>query len=783
MKNYILTFRTALLTALLYSIAFAAEGQSRENYIGEWYTRSSSTLAATPANIFDAIQSRSNNGLSTRLQLRQESIDALLKNNQPLINLSIPDGNKTISLNLAKVNVTAQGMTVNTDKGVSAYTPGVHYRGIVNNDPSQICSFSVFDDEVMGFYSTAEGNFVIAKMDDGSNNYAVYNEKMLPSIPSFECGAIDGPATQPNTPKYKTTGVGCKTVNVYFECDYALYQNKGSNVTNVVNYLTGLFNQVSTLYANENISIQISNVFVWTTTDPYASMTTTNAVLNAFQANKGTNFNGDLAHFLTTRNLGGGIAYINVLCNKAYAFGVSMIYSSYSSVPTYSWTIEVVTHELGHNIGSPHTQACSWPGGPIDNCATPEGSCAAGPAPTNGGTIMSYCHLTSYGINFNNGFGYWPGMLLRDKVTNGACLTGSGTAPAGLSTTNVTTSSATLNWVAVSGTTQYTVEYKPSSASTWTVAGTTAGTSINVTGLSAASSYTWHVRTDCSPNSADQVFTTSGGTVCPDPTNLTTNNITPTAADISWGAVAGASTYTVDYQPAGANSWTTTSATNNTTMYLSNLVSGTNYNWKVKANCSGESVIASFTTLSITPGCTAPNSLVANNVTTSSATLAWSPIASAASYTLKIRKVGVNNWSNHNNITATSEYVDGLLPGSTYEWKVASKCGSGNNSDYSPVVSFTTPASIAEMVGGAETINIYPNPAKEVLHISIPAWNADKSATGEIYNAQGAKLMSFSTSSATKEVSIGNLADGLYLISINTGDKKPLTRRFIKASR
>ena len=49
----------------------------------------------------------------------------------------------------------------------------------------------------------------------------------------------------------------------------------------------------------------------------------------------------------------------------------------------------VITHETGHNLGSNHTQWCGWPGGAIDNCYDTEGNCEPGPAPVNGGTMMS----------------------------------------------------------------------------------------------------------------------------------------------------------------------------------------------------------------------------------------------------------------------------------------------------------------------------------------------------------------------------------------------------------
>ncbi|MFN8331580.1 MAG: hypothetical protein U0T81_10250 [Saprospiraceae bacterium] len=57
---------------------------------------------------------------------------------------------------------------------------------------------------------------------------------------------------------------------------------------------------------------------------------------------------------------------------QLWAYAYSNIYSSYQDVPTYSWTIEVMTYEMGHNIGSNHTHWCGWTGGAIDNCYTPE---------------------------------------------------------------------------------------------------------------------------------------------------------------------------------------------------------------------------------------------------------------------------------------------------------------------------------------------------------------------------------------------------------------------------
>jgi hypothetical protein len=121
----------------------------------------------------------------------------------------------------------------------------------------------------------------------------------------------------------------------------------------------------------------------------------------------------------------GGVAYLNGLCSNA-RFSVSGIESSFNTVPTYSWSVMVVSHELGHNMGSQHTHACAWNGNntAIDGCGENAGYSegCSGINPPAGGTIMSYCHLTSVGINFSQGFGPQPAARIAAYVDGSSCV-------------------------------------------------------------------------------------------------------------------------------------------------------------------------------------------------------------------------------------------------------------------------------------------------------------------------------------------------------------------------
>ncbi len=90
--------------------------------------------------------------------------------------------------------------------------------------------------------------------------------------------------------------------------------------------------------------------------------------------------------------------------------------------------------------------------------------------------------------------------------------------PAGLTATNITTSSAQLNWAA-SGATTYNLQWKASSASAFTTIAGISGTTYNLTGLTAATTYQFKIQGVCaaanSSYSAVKSFTTSTGGTTP----------------------------------------------------------------------------------------------------------------------------------------------------------------------------------------------------------------------------------------------------------------------------
>ncbi len=380
--------------------------------------------------------------------IKKERLSSLHRLSPAGFELSIPSLRKAMKLTLKKVNITANDFSVieelpgGSRRTITNYKDGVFYQGTIDGEEKSFATLSLFGDQVVAVIADQQGNQVLSPLQNevgrATDEYVLYKETDLTIKNPFKCYTEEIEAnavtTRPsgNTPVIQDNFVGAP-IDIYFECDYHLYQQQGSNTTNVINYVLAFFNSVQNIFANESVKVQISQIKVWTTPDPYVGYTATNTLLPAFRAAMETeNYKGDFAHFLSTRFNGGGIAYLSnnpCLISKGYKSAVSMIFNTYADFPTspYSWTVGVVAHELGHNFGSPHTQWCGWTGGALDNCYPTEPvteggtACALGPQPVNGGTIMSYCHTKATGINFNNGFGEQPGNRIRSIINNAAC--------------------------------------------------------------------------------------------------------------------------------------------------------------------------------------------------------------------------------------------------------------------------------------------------------------------------------------------------------------------------
>jgi hypothetical protein len=313
--------------------------------------------------------------------------------------------------------------------------------------------------------------------------------------------------------------------------------------------------------------------------------------------------------------------------------------------------------------------------------------------------------------------------------TNIACGT-----PTGLSATNITTNSATLNWSAVPNAIKYSINYNPHIGSTITVTDIYA-LSYNLSGLVANYGYNWVVKAYCAEGDglyAQSNFTTAP--ICMD--NYEVNNMSSQARTINTGSVISAGISN------GADiDWfrVTTPNTNSTnlTVSLSNLFADYDlyvYNKSLK-------LIGSST---------------ASNLT--SELVKYNSNARRATYYIMVKgKNGAFNNSYCYNLLAEVSSISGSI-----------------NSVAAPKI---------ELMDEVDRQSLYPNPASGFVNFSFNS-TIEGQVNVQILNSAG-KLVKQSSVRVSKgfnlvKIPVNDIRPGMYLLKLNKGEMN-ITKRFMKA--
>ncbi|MEM7308477.1 MAG: M12 family metallo-peptidase [Planctomycetota bacterium] len=250
-------------------------------------------------------------------------------------------------------------------------------------------------------------------------NFTCHADELV-NLDRVELDGIPAGSTGPITVGGSGLLYGCE---IAIETDWQLNQVFGGNLAAETAYMTTLWTAVSDRYVEQvNTVLSFPYMMFWTTSNDGWSTPdsggSTSAMLDEFlQAWQGNIPAGAaIGHFVSGASLGGGIAYLSVLCDDQddFSFAVSANIDGNTPFPIavgpLNWDFMVTAHETGHNFGSPHTHDFSPQ---IDNCAG--GSCI-----TNG-TIMSYCHLCPGGLSNITTF-FHPSVVNTINAHVSSCL-------------------------------------------------------------------------------------------------------------------------------------------------------------------------------------------------------------------------------------------------------------------------------------------------------------------------------------------------------------------------
>jgi hypothetical protein len=351
--------------------------------------------------------------------------------------------------------------------------------------------------------------------------------------------------------------------------------------------------------------------------------------------------------------------------------------------------------------------------------------------------------------------------------------------PSALTATNITETTADLNWTSTAG--DFNVRYRIVGAATWTATTSTA-TTLSITGLTSDTQYEFQIQAACSAIASDTSdwaaavnFTTLVTLSCATPSALGTSNIGETTADLNWTSTAP--NFNVRYRIVGAATWTNTTAAA-ISLALTGLTASTQYQFQVQAICSATAGdtsywanAVSFTTLAIQT-CPNPTSLVVSAVNTADASLNWTPGGTETAWNIRYKKSSDATYTNVNN-TTTKPYILSALQASTaYVWSVQAVCSGTLNSGWVADNAFTTTVGIEDNALNNLSVYSYNNQVNVINNGNILVKEV------VIYDVVGQQVGAYVINSNENILINTRLTVGNYVIKVVT-EKQVITKKLL----
>ncbi|MEN9522244.1 MAG: hypothetical protein RL065_621 [Bacteroidota bacterium] len=452
-------------------------------------------------------------------------------------------------------------------------------------------------------------------------------------------------------------------------------------------------------------------------------------------------------------NLGGGLlGYAQFPGGAAATDGVVINYTAFGNMGTAAAPYglgRTATHEVGHwlnlrhiwgdancgndQVGDTPTQQTSNYGCP----SFPHITCSNG---SNGDMFMNYMDYTDDACMYMFTVGqssrmnalFATGGARVGLLSSMGCMPGGSTpvcsTPSGLGASSITSSSAVISWGAVSSAVGYNVNYKATSSATWTST-STSSTSLNLTGLTATTSYDFQVQANCGTNNTSAFSGT---------TSFSTTAVAVGCTDAYEANDALSSAYSV----------------NSGTSYLAKICSSTDVDWyKFSTTTTLKNFRVQLTTLPADYDIEIYNS--------------------AGTYVGQSIKAGTTNEKYvKNNAGAGTWYVKVLGYGGVYS----------TTANYTLKVT-TSSSTLARYTNGnkneitdeteAVDFTIYPNPASSDFTLMYEALT-NENAVVTIYDITG-KVMNqneiYQTEGNNKfSLNVSSLNSGLYIVALKNSE-------------
>ncbi|WP_339719280.1 reprolysin-like metallopeptidase [uncultured Paraglaciecola sp.] len=326
------------------------------------------------------------------------------------ISVPLPNG--------VNISVTLSPSPILSEELGKQYADFMTYQAQQVDHPENIGRFSISHLGLFGFFRYNNQWMLLSpRYQNETLEYASYWYKDAPAnseaAPTADFLLAEQTFQAPElAQKVITTGDSVRTYSLAISTTGEYSQKLGGTTGNVVAELMNLVNRINQvvlvdlalqfeLVDNQNI------IFFDAASDPF-----TNAdAASDIEANQGVvddaigNQNYDIGHVLGTN--GGGLAYVGVVCNSQYK---AQGYTGLNNPQGERFYIDLVAHELGHQLGAAHTFNATN----SSSCEQSSRSVDSAYEPGSGSTIMSYAGICGSQSLQNNSDPYFHSKSIQD---------------------------------------------------------------------------------------------------------------------------------------------------------------------------------------------------------------------------------------------------------------------------------------------------------------------------------------------------------------------------------
>ena len=291
--------------------------------------------------------------------------------------LQVPFEGQTLTLALSKHSNRAAGFQILEQRADGSYAELPlnevrTFRGYVAEDKQARVSGALLDSGLEARVLLSDGRTIGIEPDLESfragnrNIYLAYDVRDLP-LDTFQFCTNEKVHEIHSLGGGSTDGVGCGSdscrTELALDLDTAWYADYGNDSLLATDAAENVINHANVVYERDvDITHVITTIILRTSTasEPpgYGTATGTGDMLVAFKDDWNANHGGvvrDIAHLMTGR-FTSGTAYVGVVCNSGFGYGVSgTAFSAYLRCMS-----NVVMHEIGHNWDAGHC-TCSSP--------------------------------------------------------------------------------------------------------------------------------------------------------------------------------------------------------------------------------------------------------------------------------------------------------------------------------------------------------------------------------------------------------------------------------------